>query len=955
MRKILLSALAVSGMALVAGGPENLPSTGAIAHAPALAQGGAARVDQFTTPEGFTVEVAASPEETGSIVAMTFDSRGRPVLSRERGPVLVLEDRDRDSRYDTVLTFTDQVTNCQGLCFVGDDLYAVGDGPEGTGLYRVTDTDGDTLGDRARLIGKFQGPMGEHGPHALIVGPEGMLYVVVGNHAGIRSTPDPLSPHRNYEEGFLLPRYFDPNGHARHVRAPGGTIFRIDWEGKNWELFAAGFRNQYDAAFNLAGELFTFDADMEWDLGLPWFRPVRTHHIVPGGEYGWRAGSAKWPDYFIDSLPAMTDVGRGSPVGVEFYLHYAYPEKYWDSFLGGDWSRGRILVGFLEHDGGTYKEIQEDLVVGNPLNITDFEVGPDGFVYYVTGGRNTTGGLYRIRYRGPHSRKFPTKGIEGALHQPQPRSAWGRARLEKFKKNIGNQWATGLLAKLKDKAAQPALRARALELLQVYGPTPKEALLRELAEDTAPPVRALAVYYLGLHPTSGSRKALLGRLKDSDAFVQRRACEALIRTGINRTIKMEASFVDALWPLLAHSDRFVRYAARELLQRTPRNLWTEKALQEKNPRAAVEGLLAMVETVGGTWDMDRIMTREAGLLESKLADEVLLGLLRVIQLSYIRNQDVQRHEISETVGRVLLERFPASDWRLNRETARLLAYLQTPGAVEKILAALEREEDREQQIFYAYCLRAVPGDWTADGREAFVRWFEKTQKEDWRGGFSFSGFLEAIWKTWLETVPENEKQKIMARLPQFSPLEPAGGKKRISTFSREGWSRKLSEQELTEFLLWDPMAYKGSPEKGKVAYKKASCDQCHRFGEMGREAGPDLTTVGMRFSRQDLIEAIVFPSRIVSEFWQATEITTKKGKSYLGTVSSEDGQAVILQQAGGPRVRIPKSEIANREAAAEKSSMPEGLLDTLTPNEIWDLFAFLEKRAAPPKQGAAKK
>ena len=165
--------------------------------------------------------------------------------------------------------------------------------------------------------------------------------MVIGNHAGIRAAPNPLSPYRNYKEDILLPRYFDPNGHARQIRAPGGTIFRVDFEGRNWELFAGGFRNQYDAAFNLAGELFTFDADMEWDLGLPWFRPVRTHHVVPGGEYGWRSGTGKWPDYFIDSLPSMTDVGRGSPVGVEFYHHYVYPEKY----------RGALLLGTGRVDG----------------------------------------------------------------------------------------------------------------------------------------------------------------------------------------------------------------------------------------------------------------------------------------------------------------------------------------------------------------------------------------------------------------------------------------------------------------------------------------------------------------------------------------------------------------------------------------------------------------------------
>ncbi len=46
-------------------------------------------------------------------------------------------------------------------------------------------------------------------------------------------------------------------------------------DGKQWELFSVGYRNQYDAAYNRAGDLFTYDADMEWDFNTPWYRPTR--------------------------------------------------------------------------------------------------------------------------------------------------------------------------------------------------------------------------------------------------------------------------------------------------------------------------------------------------------------------------------------------------------------------------------------------------------------------------------------------------------------------------------------------------------------------------------------------------------------------------------------------------------------------------------------------------------
>ena len=95
--------------------------------------------------------------------------------------------------------------------------------------------------------------------------------------------------------------------------APGGEIYRSDDDGKTWKRVVAGFRNEYDFAFNRDGELFTFDSDMEWDVGLPWYRPVRVNHCPLGAEFGWRNGSGKWPAYYFDSLPAIARRGPRQP------------------------------------------------------------------------------------------------------------------------------------------------------------------------------------------------------------------------------------------------------------------------------------------------------------------------------------------------------------------------------------------------------------------------------------------------------------------------------------------------------------------------------------------------------------------------------------------------------------------------------------------------------------------
>ncbi len=74
---------------------------------------------------------------------------------------------------------------------------------------------------------------------------------------------------RHWSEDHLLPACPTQRGSWPTCSAPAGCIYRVDPDGKNWELFATGFRNQYDAAFDRRGELFTYDADMEWDVNTP--------------------------------------------------------------------------------------------------------------------------------------------------------------------------------------------------------------------------------------------------------------------------------------------------------------------------------------------------------------------------------------------------------------------------------------------------------------------------------------------------------------------------------------------------------------------------------------------------------------------------------------------------------------------------------------------------------------
>src|SRR5207253_4034142 len=119
---------------------------------------------------------------------------------------------------------------------------------------------------------------------------------------------------------------------------------------------------------------------------------------VIGGEYGWRSGSAVWPEYYPDSLPATVNIGIGSPTGVKFGTKSNFPEEYRQAMFVLDWSYGRIFAVHLQPDGASYTGTYEVVLKGKPLNLTDMEFGKDGAMYFITGGRNTQSGLYRVSY-----------------------------------------------------------------------------------------------------------------------------------------------------------------------------------------------------------------------------------------------------------------------------------------------------------------------------------------------------------------------------------------------------------------------------------------------------------------------------------------------------------------------------------------------------------------------------
>jgi putative heme-binding domain-containing protein len=365
--------------------------------------------ERIKIAKDFRVELLYSvpKEKEGSWVNMCVDPKGRLIVSDQYGPLYRVTPPSLGGKAEEtkVEQIPANIGEAQGLLWAFDSLYVVvnhGQRYE-SGLYRVRASKGNDRLDEVKRLRKINGG-GEHGPHAVLLAPDGQsLYILCGNATQMMELSGARVP-RVWGEDHLLPRMPDGRGFMRGVLGPGGCIYKVDPEGQNWELISTGYRNPYDMAFNHNGDLFTFDADMEWDMSTPWYRPTRVCLAVSGSEFGWRNGAGKWPPYYPDSLPAILDIGPGSPTGMTFGYGARFPAKYQEALFMCDWSYGKLYAVHLTPDSSAYKAVAEEFLNGSPLPLTDIVVNPkDGAMYFTIGGRKTKSGLYRVTYIGKES------------------------------------------------------------------------------------------------------------------------------------------------------------------------------------------------------------------------------------------------------------------------------------------------------------------------------------------------------------------------------------------------------------------------------------------------------------------------------------------------------------------------------------------------------------------------
>ena len=799
---------------------------------PTFATAQVATVDDFTMAEGFEAELVYTvPDGQGSWVSLTTDPKGRLIACDQYGAIYRITLNDGKAE---VAPLDVNLGAAQGLLYAFDSLYVMSTGMKKgkfesePGLYRLQDTNGDDQYDKVEHLQRIFG-RGEHGAHAIVLSPDKKsLFICAGNMTGL----PPLSGSRQpqvWQEDQVIKRFFDPRGHATTLRAPGGWICKTDPEGKSFELFANGFRNEYDIAFDPNGELFTFDSDMEWDIGLPWYRSTRVCHVVSGAEFGWRSGSGKWPEYYADSVPPILNVGPGSPTGVTFGTGAKFPAKYQNAFFISDWSYGAIYTVHLKPSGASFTATKERFCAAPALPITDIVVNPaDGNIYFTIGGRRSDSALYCVKYTGTESTA---------------------------------------------PAAYPAPTELALE-------------------------------------------------------------RSKLEAGHNSNTKID---IEAAVEALASTDRSIRYAARIAIENQPSGSWSEN-ISSQPTQTKLELAMALARVAPGeqalavealktldfaslTWQQKMHLIRDYGLVLTRMGDPT---------------------EDTKQAIQSLEANYPTGDQLIDQELSRLLVANQSPTIVAKLMEVFKTQDTQEAQVATALTLSEANVGWTLDlHRQYFQTMLDNANS---RGGDSFDGYVVNIRQHAISKLSEDDASQLsglLARRPD-----------KVDPYAELKARPQVKAWTVDELLPPDDASLVGRDlVNGKKMFAVATCYKCHRVHRKGGVVGPDLTTAGRRFGTKDLLEAIIDPSKAISDQYEAQKFSMEDGRLIIGRVVNLAGSQYWVQPDMADPSTIVKIKIDEIEEsdASKVSLMPNGLLDTLTEDEILDLLAYMKSTADEKK------
>jgi putative heme-binding domain-containing protein len=386
--------------------------------------------------------------------------------------------------------------------------------------------------------------------------------------------------------------------------------------------------------------------------------------------------------------------------------------------------------------------------------------------------------------------------------------------------------------------------------------------------------------------------------------------------------------------------------------------WQERVFAETEPRAVIHAAIALCRH--GAKDLtSRIVDKLLALPFAQLPRLDRLALLRAWSLCLLRLGPPSPSEVTRIVAG-LDPFYPAGDQLLDAELCRVLSHLDAPSVVGKTIALMKttttaamaydkamlaRHEYGEailkamantpntQNIHYAYSIRRVQSGWTLDDRKYYFTWLNDALQKD--GGKSFAGYIRAIREDAIAHLTAADAAAVSWLLGDVAKVD-------LSTLPFPngppgGWTTASA------LPLFEGELRGRDHAQGKRMFSAGRCVACHRFEGEGGYAGPDLGSVGKRFSIRDILVAICEPSQSISEQYQASKVVLVDGGVQYGRVIRRNDREVAIATDPydlGVLTRWSAAEIATIEPSPV-SMMPPATIALMNRDEVMDLIAYL--------------
>lgn len=662
----------------------------------------------------------------------------------------------------------------------------------------------------------------------------------------------------------------------------GGGIIRVRPDGTEMEVFTHGTRNVYDVAIDPYMNVFTRENTND---GGGW--NVRFSHHIQSGEFGYPVLFQHFTD---EILPALADLGGGSGTGALFMSEPSWPEKYNNVPMMADWGRSMLYIHRVKPDGATFTQKEEDFIA--LPQITDLDVDGSGRLYLSAwdgagySGSDTIGFVVRAVPNNWTYKAFPDlakASVEELVNLLKSPSAVARLNASQALLQRGDQQGLAAALKIASDAQQP-LYARVAGLYTYAQGAGKNGIpaLLELTKD--PSVKEHALRALA------DRKGLLADVPEQpflDALKDpSRRVHAAAIVGLGRLGRMEA--------------------ATALLQTKVPASFVAPATDKEGPHA----------------------TPNAAIVLPHLAVRSLVALNAV---------DAAISAINGPNATLAL-------WTLR--------YMHDEKAVNGLIAAYKQSKDEKlkKQILTTLA-RLYKKEDTYD-----ASWWWGTRPDShgpyykavlWEGSPVIEKFMkkEAANPARLALFRDLDARHRM-EIAAFAPLkkaEPVASKEpKVDLEKIKSKKGQVGKSSIEDVLL-AVKQLKGDPAKGKILFTNQGCVACHSLSRSEKMKGPFMGQIGSIMNRERIAESILKPNASISQGFATYTITAKGNKTYVGFITEETANRVVMRDITGEVYTVNAADILSRKEM-KTSMMPTGLANALSYEEFASLVSFLEKQ-----------